>query len=81
MLQRNDFQQSRLRRIVGATTVGFMSYHYRCASVDGDDLDPVLHEWATRGWELVTATVVIQPREIHYLYFRIEAGQDAGQDG
>jgi hypothetical protein len=80
-LQRNIFQHSHLRCIVCTLLSGFMAYHYRCASVEGDDLDPVLHEWASRGWELVTATVVVQPREIHYLYFRIEASQDAGQDG
>jgi hypothetical protein len=75
-LQHNIFQHSHLRCVVCTLLSRFMAYHYRCASVDGDDLDPVLHEWATRGWELVTATVVIQPREIHYLYFRIEASQD-----
>ena len=52
---------------------GFMAYQYRCATVKGDeDVNPTLDEWAAKGWELVTATVIIQPREIHYLYFRIE---------
>jgi hypothetical protein len=78
---KQHIQHSHLRCIVCTLLSGFMAYHYRCASVEGDDLDPVLHEWASRGWELVTATVVVQPREIHYLYFRIEASQDAGQDG
>ena len=54
---------------------GFMAYHYRCASVDGEDLDPTLDVWAAKGWELVTATVIVQPRETHYLYFRIETSQ------
>jgi hypothetical protein len=52
-----------------------MAYQYRCASVDGEDLDPTLYEWAAQGWELVTATVIVQPRERHYLYFRIEMNQ------
>jgi hypothetical protein len=52
-----------------------MAYQYRCASVVGEDLDPTLYEWAAKGWELVTATVIVQPREVHYLYFRIETSQ------
>jgi hypothetical protein len=53
-----------------------MTYAYRCVSVHGDEkINPTLDEWAAKGWELVTSTVIVQPREIHYLYFRIETGQ------
>jgi hypothetical protein len=55
---------------------GFMAYQYRCAAVQGDEgVNPTLNEWAAKGWELVTATVIVQPREIHYLYFRTETSQ------
>jgi hypothetical protein len=53
-----------------------MAYQYRCASIHGDEnINPALDEWAAKGWELVTATVIVQPREIHYLYFRTATSQ------
>jgi hypothetical protein len=55
---------------------GFMAHQYRCASVHGDEnINPTLDEWAAKGWELVTTAVIVQPREIHYLYFRTETSQ------
>lgn len=55
---------------------GPTAYQYRYAQVHGDEnINPTLDEWAAKGWELVTSTVIVQPREIHYLYFRIETSR------
>ena len=59
---------------------GFMSYEYRCATVDGDQVNKTLDEWTAAGWELHTASTVVvhagtKETFYHSLYFLHMKGQ------
>jgi hypothetical protein len=56
-----------------------MAYEYRCVPQISDrQVGVALTEWAAAGWELQTATAVINPAQgdiLHYLYFRRQTSQ------
>ncbi len=52
-----------------------MSYEYKCATVDGEQVNKTLDEWTAAGWELHTASTVLfhagtKETFYHSLFFR-----------